>query len=165
MTYTLIDSVTLGSSASSVTFSSLDTIAAGYRDLVLVMKPKRLGSEGNWLITFNNDTNYNDNYFGVGMYGTGASAGSWLPSGNNYKLNLDPQGFGATYMYVTSILDFATTDKHKSFLNRMNDANSQTVAGAYRWASTSAITTLKLHFFADSLINSGSTFYLYGIEA
>jgi hypothetical protein len=164
--YIPIASQTLASSASSVTFSSIPTELDGktLRDLVLVMQPKRIGSEGNWRITFNGDTNYNDNYFGVTMWGTGSSSGSSLPSGNNYKLNLDPQNYGDTYMYLTSILDFAATDKHKTFLNRMNDGNTQVLAGAYRWANTSAITTLKLHFFSDSLINSGSTFSLYGIE-
>jgi hypothetical protein len=61
------------------------------------------------------------------------------------------------------VFDFATTDKHKSNLVRVDVASSETAALAGRWASTSAINTILIYTNATNF-NAGSTFSLYGIE-
>jgi len=65
-----------------------------------------------------------------------------------------------------TILDYSATDKHKSGLWRV-DAPSQdgTLAMASRYASTSAITSMKVFGSASKTFPAGSTFALYGVSA
>jgi len=158
-TYTLIDSTVLGSSASSVTFSG---IAADWRDLVLVFT---VTSSDNAfpLMRFNSDTG--SNYNNIWMVGDGSTAASSRQvnassiRATNAVLDTTPS------VTIIQIMDYTATDKHKSVLIRENTSGSdaETFAGAGRWASTSAITSIVVN--ASGNFNSGSTFYLYGIEA
>lgn len=164
-TYDPIASTTLTSSASSVAFSSLDTIAAGYRDLILVSNAVGSGSGIDVYIRLNGDTgsNYNRAY----MSGTGSS--TYAGTSTN-----------ATWFFLTAwaalhnsnpwqntfeLMDFSATDKHKSALWRTDQAsNYGTEAMAGRWASTSAVTSLVIGTTSGSF-NSGATFALYGVAA
>jgi hypothetical protein len=164
-TYTALANITLGSSASSVTFSS---IPATYRDLVVVMNVGGATAASSRL-RFNADSGNNYNW--VFMNGSGSSTTSSSQSNQN---NLDIGAFiglSATvgpYNLIAQIMDYSATDKHKTVLSRVNlttDLYPGTTALAGRWASTSAITTVQL--FPDSATSwiSGSTFALYGIAS
>jgi hypothetical protein len=143
-TYTLIDSTVLGSSASSVTFSS---IPADYRDLVLVV-------ETDTAVWLRPNSDSGTNYSAVFMYGSGGGTGSG--SGTGFTLaNIGANG-------MAQIFDYSATDKHKTILSKYN-LPTYVEARASRWADTSAITSLLLD--CSSTFASGSTFYLYGIEA
>ena len=150
-TYTLLDSVTLGSSASSVTFSS---ISQDYGDLVLVVSPSN-AMQGE--LRFNSDSGSNYNF--VYMRGTGSSAQS-----NSGTVTYELIDTGAYDLCRVQIMDYSATDKHKSMLNRSDRSSARTVARACRWANTSAITTVSITG-ATGNFDAGSTFYLYGIEA
>ena len=158
-TYDLLDSVTLSSSASSVTFSSIDQ---SYRDLVLIVEALgNASSAANVLVTFNSDSGSNYPY--VGMSGNGSTAISFTGTSTSIS------GFGSdgTTRVLSSfqINDYSVTDKHKSVLVRANRPDSVVQARAARWANTSAITTVTI---TDNLANgyaAGSTFYLYGVAA
>ena len=159
-TYDLIDSVTLSSSASSVTFSSIDQ---SYRDLVLIVEALgNASSAANVRVTFNSDSGSNYPY--VGMSGNGSTAISF--SGTSTSIS----GFGSdgTTKVLSSfqILDYSVTDKHKPVLVRVNRPDLVVQARAARWANTSAITTVTI---TDNLANdgyaAGSTFYLWGVSA
>lgn len=159
-TYTLIDSTTLGSSTATITFSSLDTVAADYRDLVLIVEATVISGGEGLRIRFNGDTG--SNYYNVGMRGTGSSTAS----SNVNTTYFDLQGMnmltGANSLYVCQFLDFAQTDKHKTALFRGNRPSGVVFAGASRWASTSALTTITVQTTGNDF-SAGGTFYLYGI--
>jgi len=155
-TYTPLATVTLGSTASSVTFSS---IPATYRDLILIIEGKKASTARDVYVTFNDDTN-NSNYPRVLMYGTGSSAAS---AANNYRGigNASPAGV----VNRIQIMDYSATDKHTTSLVRWDDAGSNTVAVAGRWANTAAINKIQLSLDDASNFSSGSTFNLFGVIA
>jgi hypothetical protein len=154
-TYTQINSVTLAASSSSVTFSS---IPQNFRDLILVY----LGTTGavsGVEARVNGDSA--SNYSLVRMYSGGGGTGSTTATTNYYPVMYS--GLPVTGMSILQIMDYSTTDKHKTALTRGSEYNySMTEALASRWANTAAITSLSI---SSSGFNSGSTFILYGIEA
>lgn len=161
-TYTPLANLTLGSSAASVTFSSINQ---GFRDLVLVVTGiTSIDDFNNAYLTFNSDTG--TNYSTVQMRGDGSSTSSVSSSSTNRGWIAQNPTFilGATTTALVSIMDYSATDKHKSWLARTDRAGGSTTALAGRWASTSAITSVQIKI--DSLnFGSGSTFALYGIAA
>tara|TARA_R110000782_G_scaffold120112_1_gene210975 strand:- start:506 stop:985 length:480 start_codon:yes stop_codon:yes gene_type:complete len=150
-TYTLIDSVTLGSSAASVTFSGIS--ATGKGDLVLVANATGTGA-ATVRSAFNSDTTAT-NYHFVQMYGDGTIAAS---------SSLNQSVFGtittSPSLNVIQAMDYSATDKHKSFLYQDGRADQNTRAVACRWANTSAITSWEL-FTSANQFAAGSTFHLY----
>ena len=155
-TYTLIDSVTLGSSASSVTFSGIS--ATGKGDLVLVSNViVANGYEAG--VRFNSDSG--NNYTMVNMRGTGSSTSSSAVQDPGY-LPIQKNISGNALM-ITQVLDFSASDKHKSVLNRGNSTQFGTTAAAHRWASTSAITSVYIYEVNATSFSAGSTFSLYQI--
>jgi hypothetical protein len=149
--------LTLGSSASTVTFSS---ISGSYRDLMLITNITPSGAMGAILLRANGDTGLN--YPTVYMSGNGSTAASGTAN---------PAGFFGAYVTGTSrinvsweILDYIATDKHKTSIGKQYSAAEGVQAFVSRWANTSAITNLTV--FADSsTFAAGSSFALYGISA
>lgn len=151
-TYDLIASNVLGSSAASISFSS---ISGSYRDLVLVVDGTPSTSASIYL-QFNSDTAAN--YYYVLMEGHPTlDARSAATNANDISIGFSTIKFTSQ----TSIFDYAVTDKHKSVLSRTG-YNDRTTATAGRWASTSAITSI-LVGVSSGTFNSGTSFYLYGI--
>ena len=150
-TYELIETTTLTSSASSVTFSS---ITQDYRDLVLVADNSQ---NTNIVIEaqFNNDTG--TNYYGVEMLGTGSSASSGTRTGGEFDFRI-LGGF-----HIVQIMDYSATDKDKTSLQRYN-SDSTVGAQALRWDNTAAITEIDLNAAGGSFA-VGTTFSLYGIAS
>jgi len=156
-TYRPLATVTLGSSASSVTFSN---IPATYRDLILVSNGKSgTGTEVSLLLRPNNDSG---NGSRVLMQGDGSSTLSIADSAGIFGGFL-PSSSSSNAVDIVNIMDYSATDKHKTILRR-GDAPAFTSAHAFRWASTSAITNIVLIVTTQS-IGAGSTFSLYGVIA
>jgi len=158
-TYTLIDSVTLGSSASSVTFSSIDQ---SYGDLVLVMD--LLGDANISIYQRLNNNSTASAYSYVYMTGTGSASSlsqslSFFLIGNGAFVRSTSRWLG-----IEQFLDYSATDKHKSVLGRYNNTSDGTDAMAGRWANTAAITQIESYTSNGNFV-AGSTFHLYGIEA
>lgn len=153
-TFTPLANLTLGSSAATVTFSS---ISGSYRDLVLVAMIYTTSGGSSVSFTFNSDTTA-ANYPRVYMYGTGSTAGSGSISDRNAGA-----GETAGVQHTLNIMDYSATDKHKTTLIRYDYAAGITLAQAMRWANTSAITSLQLG--TSSSFAAGSTFALYGIAS
>jgi hypothetical protein len=160
--------LTLTGSQTSVTFSS---ISGSYRDLYLVIAGTSSGSDTLGM-QINSDTA--TNYAFTGMDGNGTSAST--TSGNTGIYNYAPLGnmggggnyFTTSQSIVTiNFMDYTATDKHKTFLSRGNASNAGTAAGVSRWASTSAITTIKIIMGGGSAstFQTGTTFSLYGVKA
>tara|TARA_R110000796_G_scaffold200948_1_gene317086 strand:- start:7 stop:495 length:489 start_codon:yes stop_codon:yes gene_type:complete len=155
-TYTLIDSVTLASSASSVTFSGISGTGKG--DLVLQMEHSAVSGTLVAQGIFNSDSG--SNYNTVLMNGNGSSAATG--AGNNVWFNFGVSTSTAKIISRIQIQDFSAIDKHKSCLARLDRADYQVYASALRWASTSAITSIGITASASSFA-AGSTFHLYQI--
>ena len=159
-TYTPIATTTLGSAASTVTFSS---ISGSYTDLVLVSTTKTT-TGGNTRLTFNNDASAL--YSNTSLGGTGTSAVSRRDSGVTY-LRLDWDGYNQTTefnVHITNIQNYSNTTTNKTALTRSGSGPTgvDALVGLYR--STSAITRLDVIASAGSF-DTGSTFTLYGIQA
>jgi hypothetical protein len=154
-TYTALANITLGSSASSVTFSS---IPATYRDLVVVVDGTISAGGGELVfVNFNGDTT-SGNYSAVTAVGDGSAASS----------GTSPRRFGLHYparsSTIASIMDYSATDKHKTYLSRSGSAANALEMDAGRWANTAAITSVKILVDANAFA-SGTSFALYGIAS
>ena len=158
---TALANITLGSAQSTVTFSS---IPATYRDLRLVGQIKPTSTGNALKVQFNSDTG--TNYSMVSMAGDGSSAVSASSTANDHIRLSNNIGASADLnnIFTLDIMDYSATDKHKSTLTRMNTPSVGTEALANRWASTSAITSLRIYFdLATNNIAIGTTLTLYGI--
>ena len=168
-TYDLLDSLTLSSSASSVTFSSIDQ---SYRDLVLVCSVRSSNANSMiMLLRMNGDSG--SNYKWVNMEGDGSNATSVTDFAGSGQQSIwlsanDQTANGSTpNTVIVQFMDFSATNKHKTILQRSNNAATSggTYAGAGRWANTAAVTSITLLDFYGYSFISGSTFYLYGVAA
>jgi hypothetical protein len=158
-TYTPLATVTLGSAAASVTFSS---IPATYRDLIIVTDTLNSSGSENMKIRFNSDTGSNYSSLRVTTDGLGAYSGS---INNTTVAYADHSAYGDAsnrHNHIIQFLDYSATDKQKTFLSRATNASRGVDAVAARWANTSAITTIRL-FYEVGNITTGSRFDLYGI--
>jgi hypothetical protein len=153
-TYDLIDSVTLASTVSSLTFSS---ITQDYRDLVLVLCPIAASSVAGTTVQFNDDTG--GNYSGIGMYGTGSTTARFQSTNLTSVIAADNRVESS--VNVAQIMDYSATDKQKTILITKSNAADSAMAGLSRWANSSAITVIKIA--AANSFAAGSTFNLYGI--
>lgn len=168
-TYTLIASNTLGSSAASVTFSS---IPSTYTDLVLLgsTRTTQNDTEGTIKLTFNNDTG--SNYSKTKLEGNGAGPSStresnvtsfmtrWYQPGSLSTSNT----FGTWQIYIPN---YTSTGNKPFSLDNTAEGNitdpvdRSVTAGLYR--GSSAISTIVVSSTSLNLA-SGSSFFLYGIK-
>jgi len=159
--YVPLANITLGSSAATVTFSS---ISQSYRDLVFILQTGNSATTG-IIGIFNSDTAANYSYVWGGGSGSAASSGSSASASGAY--------FGAniwstntlTMQFNISIMDYSATDKHKTFLSRADEINTNTTMNAGRWANTAAITSVQFKGVGGSNIIAGTTISLYGVSA
>jgi hypothetical protein len=153
-TYEPIATTTLGSSASSVTFSS---IPGTYTDLILVVNGTSTATNGNEM-QFNGDTG--NNYSFTLLYGTGSAA----VSSRNSNISFAYAGRTNTNQSVsiTQIMNYANTTTYKTVLTRASSNGDIVMGNVSTWRSTSAITSL---VYAGATFNSGTVFTLYGIKA
>jgi hypothetical protein len=150
-TYTLIDSVTLASSASSVTFSSIDQ---SFGDLVISISST---GSGNTYGRFNGDTSSSYSMVSMGSDGSGSQSYNFTEAYARFSI----ASRGSTpSTYIVQLNDYSATDKHKIWLSRENIANSYVSAIAGRWANTAAITSIELH---SGTYDAGSVISIYGI--
>jgi len=152
-----IGSITLDSTAASVTFGS---IPATYRDLVLVVDCEAT-SNLDAAVRYNGDTGSNYSY----VLMRGASSGTFsgaTGSSDRVYLNTSALSTDNRGTYILQVMDYSATDKHKTSLHRTN-YNDTAIVGAFaaRWANTNAITSLEV-FANTSSFKVGSTFTLYG---
>lgn len=165
-TYTPLANLTLTSGQTSVTFSS---ISQAYRDLVLVINWQNsgLGSAGRLEINSNTGSNYN----GVWMNGWSTSTVNSGFESNSTSARIAGASYGPVDVFsniaTLHFLDYSATDKHKTILSRYGTGTTggEVQATASRFASTSAITTIKFFDVVGQTFTSGSTFTLYGIAS
>jgi hypothetical protein len=164
-TYEPIATTTLGSAASSVTFSS---ISGSYTDLVLVISAASSTVDNFAYVQLNSDTT-DSNYSWTSLYGTGSSAAS----GRGTKGYINSfVGIGSDFnsTVITNFMNYSNSTTYKTLLSR---SGRSTGGGSYLgteglvtlWRNTAAITSIKVNAFSTYTFSTGSTFTLYGIKA
>lgn len=154
-TYTALASVTLSASASEVVFSGLPQT---FRDLILVCEGTASTATG---LVFQANGDTGSNYSEVVAYGDGSNPYSSSSSGTSFQVGrFDTNRAMAT----TQFMDYSATDKHKTMLVRYGSASVATYMRAARWASTSALTSIRITTQSGTF-SSGSTFNLFGVIA
>jgi hypothetical protein len=156
-TYSLIASNTLGSAATTTTFSS---IPATFTDLVMVATLSSSGTTYSG-IRFNGDTA--SNYSLTDLYGTGSSAISSRQSNITGGGSGDTSGTGTVLIY--QINDYANTTTYKTTISRNGSASTNVVASTCLWRNTAAINSITIYTVTADNWAIGSTFKLYGIQA
>jgi hypothetical protein len=159
-TYEAIATTTLGSAASSVTFSS---ISGTYTDLVIVCLVEKETSGGDYIgLRFNSDTG--TNYSRVRLSGDGSSAASYQDANQNIAYcDLNSSQGASPGNLIINLNNYSNATTYKTALTRGNNTVSGTSAVVNLWRSTSAINSVTL--LSGSNMKIGSTFSLYGIKA
>ena len=168
-TYTLINSNTLGSSAASITFSS---IPATYTDLVLKFSVRHDGAltASNMRMIINSDTG--SSYSDTRLYGNGSTATSANASTGTYAYAYT--GFinaasstSNTFTNGEFYLPSYTSSSKKPFSTYNAVENNATTGynwvSAQLWQGTSTISSLSFESGGYNFV-SGSSFWLYGIK-
>jgi hypothetical protein len=171
-TYTLIDKTTLGSTATSVTFSS---IPATYTDLKLVasIRTDRTASPAeNIRVQFNSDTGsvYSAKLLdadGSTVTSSQNSAQASILAGYGNTDATTSNTFGSFEMYIPNYLSTSAAKSISS--DSVVENNSSTgfdvlIAGLWNPASQAAITAIKLFPQLGPNFKINSSFYLYGIS-
>jgi hypothetical protein len=145
---TALATVTLQAATPTVTFSGIPNT---YRDLILNVNYTGSSAAALVFLRFNDDT---ANYSRVVAYPTASATATNLIVGAVY-------GTKRT-LVTTQILDYSSTDKHKTVLDRYGNAeNSEVAMTAGRWASLTAVNKISL-IPENGTFAAGSTFSLYG---
>ena len=157
-TYTPIATQTLGSTAATVTFSS---ISGAYTDLVLVASLNTTAALDYWF-RLNGDTGTNHSNTRIIGNGTAALSSRGANSDRTY-INAVGSTTGQ-HQFTINLLNYSNTTTYKTQLTRFDNAAQELNARVSLWRSTSAVTTI-LVSTDSSTFTAGSTFSLYGILA
>jgi hypothetical protein len=162
-TYEKIATTTLGSAATTITFSS---IASTYTDLIVVVQGTYSTSDDIISLTYNNDTG--TNYSSATMYGNGTSAASYrTSSASSIQVGWYPHTGGAAVVsnMVLHIFNYSNSTTYKTNISRADTSNVQGAAARVGlWRSTAAINRIDLTMLAGNL-QTGTTATIYGIKA
>ena len=165
-TYTLINSVTVGSGgAATIDFTS---IPATYTDLLLKisMRDDRAGVTANSAtLSFNGSTS---NFTFRVLEGNGATAGSGNGSTGVFGISTSASATSNTFANCEIYIPNYTSANNKSFsVDTVTENNATTSFSdlfANLWSQTAAITSITLTPSASANFVQYSTAYLYGIS-
>jgi hypothetical protein len=167
-TYTPIATTTLGSSQSTVTFSS---ISGSYTDLHLVCNSANATTGAFLYLRFNSDSGSNYSY--TELWGDGSTDTSTRYTNMNLLFNADvSMETSFNYNAIIDIFNYSNTTTFKTAVGRLNRATSSGYTGALAltgcWRSTSAITSITIASIMSGTgydFAAGSSFTLFGIKA
>jgi hypothetical protein len=154
-TYTPIASITLGATASSVTFSS---IPQTYTDLVLVGSVNTTAGLDYWY-RLNGDTG--TNYSNTRLSGNGSTASSFRAASASL-IYLNAATASGQHNFTMHLMNYSNTTTNKTQLIRFDNAGTDTILRVGLYRSTAAISTVLIQT-DSSTFTAGSTFNLYGI--
>ena len=169
-TYTLISSQVLGSSAASVTFSS---IPSTYNDLKLVVSARGDTAAATGLIRMylNNDSGTNYSFTYILGNSSAASGTRYSSITTNNSISYDEatsttSTFGSSEIYIpnynsTSSKPFFNINVTENNSSAADSADIKAVASLY--SGTSGISSIMLSPAANNFV-ANSSFYLYGIK-
>jgi hypothetical protein len=164
--YDLLQTEILTGTASSVTFSSLNsTYGTDYQHLQLrVVQLLNYGSARVTAIRLNSDTG--SNYSLHGLFGNGSAVSSYGYSSLTYMdYGLD-LGTGSSWTAsVIDLLDPFETTKSTTMRSLSGVASSDIRLASGAWHNTAAVTDISFVSPAGGSFNIGSRFSLYGLKA
>ena len=156
-TYTLIDSTTLTSTSSSVTFSS---IPQTFGDLVIIFSGKTTGSSGQLRWSYNNSTvGYSQSY----MEASGTTPrGSFTTSSDHLYVSYDySELIDEATMARIEVMDYAATNKKSPAIIRGGRKSAGASASVGTQNNSAAISSIE--FVPTVTLAIGSSFHIYGI--
>jgi hypothetical protein len=159
-TYTPLATTTLGSSASSVTLSS---ISGSYTDLILVVSAISTGTAQPdvFMQVNSSSTNYSRTRLG----GNGSSAFTTNITGEGAWV-IGPMENTASTNMIVQLMNYSNTTTFKTALIRSNDSAIAVQAMVGLWRFTNAINSIYLYPEpAKGDFAAGSTFTLYGVKS
>jgi hypothetical protein len=164
--FDLLESQVLGSTAASVTFSSLSTYASTYQHLQIrmVARASRSGATTDPLIVKLNSTTQT---YGHHLFGNGSSVGSGNIATSYSLLDAITGATAATNAFgacVIDILDPFETTKNKT-IRALTGANTVVSLSSTFWNFTTAVSSIELSAFSATNFLVGSRFSLYGWKA
>lgn len=165
-----LETVQLGGSAASVTFTNLLQYSGEFRHLQLriVGRTTRADERNGAKIRFNGGTNTDYSYHH--LLGNGSSVGSFGDANPTYfyipivayaSANSPANSFGAS---ITDILDAFATTKNKTMRTLLGRATGDVGIGSAAWYDTAAISSMVIEPDITSNWVAGSRFSLYGIR-
>ena len=163
VTYEPLATTTLGSAAASVSFTS---ISGSYTDLVCVVNYSLNVANSSLFVRLNSDSGSNYSYTRVSGNGSTASSGRGS-NGTQARITADTtaQGSGTRQTVILNFMNYSNSTTYKTFLSRYSSSGG-TEAFVDLWRSNSAVTSIEIKGFdATAIIESGSTFTLYGIAS
>jgi hypothetical protein len=167
-TYTPIATTTLGTTSTSVTFS---TITGTYTDLILITSAPTVGGGNNsrgYRFELNSDTgtNYSQTWL---SNSTTTPTSTRESSQTRGRIGGISESASDVTTVITNFLNYSNTTTYKTVLSRSSNLNTNgdtnVFAGVSLWRSTSAITAIKLTMSDNSNFVAGSTFTLYGVKS
>jgi len=157
-----IQTYTLGSTASSVTFSN---IPQNYTDLKVVISARGDNSSSSTILTTFNGSSANMSF--KYLWGSGSTAGSGGSSANSIAYLNSSSSTASTFGNVEMYIPNYTSGNNKSFsVDGVTETNATTTymgIFANLWSQTAAITSIGLIPDVGNFA-IGSTFTLYGIS-
>lgn len=163
LTYEPIATTTLGSAASSITFSS---IPSTYTDLRIVFWSSTGSTDNTVGFRFNSDTG--SNYSNTTLAGNGSSASSFRNTSTTWMQEIMGGGLTDGMMATADILNYANTTTNKTAIGRPERTTSSlrsTCAVVGLWRSTAAITSVTILTGSAATLPIGSIATIYGIKA
>jgi hypothetical protein len=167
--YDLLETTTLTTSASSISFTGLDTLAAGYQHLQIraVARSDRAAPDSSLNMRFNGDSGSNyqahsittyPGYFSSGGTGLSSSILAGTETGGQATANT----FGAS---VIDILDFASS-KNTTIKSFSGYALSNYVLSfaSGLWINTNPVTSITVGNWDSASHVANSCFSLYGVK-
>ena len=173
--YESIATVTLGSSASTITFSSIPSTYQ-HLQIRLISHCTDTSATGYGLYRFNSDTGAN--YASHVLYGNGSAAGAntglgtsttrsyWGTIPNQASASFLSSSYAAT---IIDVLDYANTSKYKTTRilhgedqNTFTTGSIELISGL--WQSTAAISTITLGLDTGTNFSTYTQAALYGVK-
>ena len=160
-TYEPIATTTLGSAASSITFSS---IAGTYTDLRLVWVGSWNTSSDRFCVRYNGDTGSNYGY--LNLYGDGSSTASGRGNNSFIVANQTSRAAGLMSMNTLDIFSYAGSTFKTTLIDSPMDENGAgyIIKQVNCWRNTAAITSITMLTLNGNNFSVGTTATLYGIK-
>lgn len=155
-TYVALQTVTLGSPTTSITFSSIPNT---YKDLVIKLDWQSTDGNDYLFGQFNNDTGNNYNRLQMGTFNGGNSVYSGPAEA---YISLNPPYGSTGGISIMHIMNYANTSMQKTILGR-SKTSSSTFVYVQRWTGTAAINSIKIILSGGGAIGSGAVISLYGV--
>lgn len=167
-TYHPIANFTLSANTTSITFSGINQ---SYRDLIVILgdtqSSKTSDNSDAIAMRFNGDSSASYRFMYAVADGANVSSAQ-SGDASSFEVGHLPTLFASATKgnCIFNIMDYSTTDKHKTFISRSNQQSGMVVKmQSGKWASTSPVTSITLFSILGFNFVAGMSFSVYGVAA